>query len=229
MKKIAWTLLPLLLLTVGLMWWNPFCCSESCDNGTVVASYQVEPGTHRNGPASELLALAQKPERMDKMSRPSDHYSMVRSYPDKALEMKALEAGMDEVRSQVTNAPMANTQTGLANTPWTLQGPTNIGGRLNTIAIDPNSPQTILVGASAGGIFKTTDGGFNCTASHNPAEYTGFKICREDAIPLSGETGIGVPIDDPEAMVLDRAGNRVLLADDFIQGVIEIDLTTPFR
>lgn len=34
------------------------------------------------------------------------------------------------------------------------------------------------------------DGGFNVTASHNPAEYTGFKICREDAIPLSGATGI---------------------------------------
>jgi len=34
------------------------------------------------------------------------------------------------------------------------------------------------------------DGGFIVTASHNPAKYTGFKICREDAIPLSGETGI---------------------------------------
>ncbi len=28
------------------------------------------------------------------------------------------------------------------------------------------------------------------TASHNPAEYNGFKICREQAIPLSFETGI---------------------------------------
>lgn len=35
-----------------------------------------------------------------------------------------------------------------------------------------------------------TDGGFSVTASHNPADYTGFKICREDAIPLSGATGI---------------------------------------
>ena len=34
------------------------------------------------------------------------------------------------------------------------------------------------------------DGGFIVTASHNPAKYTGFKICREDAIPVSGETGI---------------------------------------
>ncbi len=28
------------------------------------------------------------------------------------------------------------------------------------------------------------------TASHNPSEWNGFKLCREKAIPLSGETGI---------------------------------------
>jgi len=28
------------------------------------------------------------------------------------------------------------------------------------------------------------------TASHNPAEYNGFKLCRENAIPISGATGI---------------------------------------
>ena len=35
------------------------------------------------------------------------------------------------------------------------------------------------------------------TASHNPAEWNGFKICRENAIPLSGKSGIG----DIEALV----------------------------
>lgn len=28
------------------------------------------------------------------------------------------------------------------------------------------------------------------TASHNPKEYNGFKLCRENAIPISGDTGI---------------------------------------
>ncbi|MFO0982402.1 MAG: phosphomannomutase/phosphoglucomutase [Planctomycetota bacterium] len=42
------------------------------------------------------------------------------------------------------------------------------------------------------------DGGLTTTASHNPPEYIGFKLCREDAIPLSGDTGI----KDIERMVL---------------------------
>ncbi len=34
------------------------------------------------------------------------------------------------------------------------------------------------------------DGGIAVTASHNPPEYTGFKLVREQAIPLSGDAGI---------------------------------------
>jgi len=33
-------------------------------------------------------------------------------------------------------------------------------------------------------------GGMATTASHNPAEYNGFKLCREKAIPISGDTGL---------------------------------------
>jgi phosphomannomutase len=35
------------------------------------------------------------------------------------------------------------------------------------------------------------DGGLMCTASHNPKAYTGAKLVREGALPLSGDAGIG--------------------------------------
>lgn len=34
------------------------------------------------------------------------------------------------------------------------------------------------------------DGGIMITASHNPGEWNGFKLCRADAVPISGATGI---------------------------------------
>jgi phosphomannomutase len=42
------------------------------------------------------------------------------------------------------------------------------------------------------------EAGIMITASHNPAEWNGFKLCRARAVPISGQTGIG----DIERMVL---------------------------
>jgi photosystem II stability/assembly factor-like uncharacterized protein len=42
---------------------------------------------------------------------------------------------------------------------WQLEGPTNIGGRLVDLAIDPVEPDTVYVAAATGGVWKTTDGG----------------------------------------------------------------------
>jgi phosphomannomutase len=44
------------------------------------------------------------------------------------------------------------------------------------------------------------DGGLTTTASHNPPQYIGAKICRAGAVPMSNETGIG----ELEKMVKDE-------------------------
>ena len=41
----------------------------------------------------------------------------------------------------------------------------------------------------ANGVLKS-DGSVMITASHNPGEWNGFKLCRKEAVPIGGATGI---------------------------------------
>src|ERR687894_614027 len=66
---------------------------------------------------------------------------------------------------------------------------------------------------------RDLDGGLMCTASHNPARYTGAKLVREGAIALSGDEGIGEIPDLIDAGLGDPPGGgsveEVDVADDF--------------
>ncbi|HRI00132.1 MAG TPA: T9SS type A sorting domain-containing protein [Saprospiraceae bacterium] len=42
---------------------------------------------------------------------------------------------------------------------WTVQGPGNLGGRINVITVDPNNENTIYIGFASGGVYKSTDFG----------------------------------------------------------------------
>ena len=48
-----------------------------------------------------------------------------------------------------------------------------------------STPQSYFANGKLG-----ADGGIMITASHNPGEWNGFKLCRADAVPISGITGI---------------------------------------
>lgn len=79
-----------------------------------------------------------------------------RSYPSKVFDIRGYEQAI-----HVAQAKLVGRKTGKQgfDRNWTLEGPTNIGGRLNAIAIDPSNKNIIYTGSSTGGIFKTTDGG----------------------------------------------------------------------
>lgn len=41
--------------------------------------------------------------------------------------------------------------------PWKLEGPANIGARINTVEIHPNNPNVIYIGYSHGGVWKSVN------------------------------------------------------------------------
>jgi photosystem II stability/assembly factor-like uncharacterized protein len=43
--------------------------------------------------------------------------------------------------------------------PWRFEGPTNIGGRIVDVAVDPNHRDTEYIAAASGGVWKTSDAG----------------------------------------------------------------------
>lgn len=94
--------------------------------------------------------------KLDDKMAPSDHLFLQRAYPNDAPSLKQ----MDKVR-KITQAQAKNKSADKSfdNTPWTQEGPTNIGGRMNCVAPHPTNDDVVLVGASAGGVYRTVDGG----------------------------------------------------------------------
>ena len=89
---------------------------------------------------------------------PNDQFFFERTYPDQKFALQAYTEAMQKAMADYRNA-QDNSRGGTAS--WVLEGPTNIGGRVNTIAVDPDNTNIIMEGCASGGIFKSTDGGLN--------------------------------------------------------------------
>ncbi len=101
-----------------------------------------------------------KEAKLERKMEPFDHFAFQRSYPDPFFDADGWRRNVVALRTAFEKSRPRFSEAESALLPdWTLQGPGNVAGRVNTIAIHPQDDNILLAGFSAGGIFKTTDGG----------------------------------------------------------------------
>lgn len=91
--------------------------------------------------------------KTEKKLFPSDWFHYQRSYPNNDIPFERYYAALEKTKT-MGDAPQSALN-------WLLTGPTNVGGRITAVAVDPANTNIIIAGTAAGGIFKTTNGGLN--------------------------------------------------------------------
>jgi len=89
----------------------------------------------------------------DKGEKPHDWFYMQRAYPQRLINEEAHQAGYRQALDMIEQHANRN------NGVWVPRGPTNIGGRITGIALDPTNGSIIYAGAADGGVLKSTNGG----------------------------------------------------------------------
>lgn len=85
--------------------------------------------------------------------RPDDWFFAQRAFPHNQINRPVYR----NARKQARIAQQQNLQR--TDNEWESVGPTDIGGRITDIVLDPNNQNVIYAGAASGGIFKSTDRG----------------------------------------------------------------------
>lgn len=95
---------------------------------------------------------------------PDELHWLARTYPNYTPDIASYQNILLKARkTDAQTKAMRQGKSGFDN-EWVLQGPSNISGRINVIALDPSNPDSVwYVGAARGGVFKTTNAGTNWT------------------------------------------------------------------
>jgi photosystem II stability/assembly factor-like uncharacterized protein len=91
---------------------------------------------------------------------PNELFYLDRNYPQATFNERTYLSRLE--RQMALDARTPRSRRGLDH-PWTIEGPGNLGGRVNAIAVHPDDPAVIYIGYSQGGVYRTTDAGVTWT------------------------------------------------------------------
>lgn len=152
-------------------------------------------------------AEAPQRDRLHEKHQPSEHLYIKHAWPDGKIHLKEYQKALREVQQQLAEK---GDSPGFAD-EWTVRGPSNLGGRINTIAVDPQNNDIVYAGFATGGAFKTTDGGQNWSAIFD--QNISLSI-GHIAIAPSNSNVIYVGTGDPNISGLPSTGDGVYKSTD---------------
>jgi len=90
--------------------------------------------------------------------RPAEWVFALREWPDFRTDVQTYTDALKLAHQAELGVNFRDGNQGFS-APWKLEGPANIGARINCIAVHPSDPNIIYIGYSHGGVWKTEDGG----------------------------------------------------------------------
>ena len=99
----------------------------------------------------------QAEEDKENPAEPSEWMWLQRANEDGSIPAEAYREAIAQTRQIERDTRRGDPR--LAGVRWDLLGPSNIGGRLIDLVVDPVTPGTVYVAAGTGGVWKSTDGG----------------------------------------------------------------------
>ena len=101
-------------------------------------------------PEKKISSIQKVKESPDE---PYEEFMLQRTYPNKVFDVKAYQSALNSAVSLNRNKRLSRQES------WTLEGPGNIGGRFNCIAVNPLNTDVMYAGSANGGVWKTSDNG----------------------------------------------------------------------
>jgi len=117
----------------------------------VVATTQATPAAGAREPGGEAPKA------------PDAHFFNERAFPLGRIPLERWQAAQIEAAT-LRDAARRDADAGLRTETWEPAGPTNIGGRMTDLAVDPTDADIVYAAAAEGGVLRTFDGGQSWTA-----------------------------------------------------------------
>ena len=126
------------------------------------------------------------------------------TYPNQEFDQAYFDMVNEDAKAQMY-------QKGGDDVSWRVEGPLNIGGRINCVMLNPENNQDILIGTSSGGIFRSTNSGIDWEAIGE--DFSNMSIGSIAFNPQNVDE-IYVGTGDPNISGTPKTGNGVYKSTD---------------